>query len=59
MKIIIRKILPFMDLVGLNRPLKTIMQEHLDIVSAMHQRDEEKAVRSIAVHLENSKRSHL
>lgn len=53
------KILPFMDLVGLNRPLKTIMQEHLDIVSAMHQRDEEKAVRSIAVHLENSKRSHL
>ncbi|WP_198033522.1 GntR family transcriptional regulator [Maribacter sp. 1_2014MBL_MicDiv] len=53
------KILPFMDLVGLNRPLKTIMQEHLDIVSAMHQRDEEKAVRSIAVHLENNKRSHL
>ena len=53
------KILPFMDLVGLNRPLKTIMQEHLDIVSVMHQRDEEKAVRRIAVHLENSKKSHL
>ena len=53
------KILPFMDLVGLNRPLKTIMQEHLDIVSAMHQRDEEKALRRIAVHLENSERSHL
>jgi len=49
----------FMDLVGLVRPLNSIMQEHLNIVSAMHQRDEEKAVLAIEIHLNNSRKSHL
>jgi DNA-binding GntR family transcriptional regulator len=53
------KILPFMDLVGLVRPLKLIMQEHLDLVSAMHHRDEEMAVRAIQIHLENARKSHI
>ncbi|WP_405412111.1 GntR family transcriptional regulator [Maribacter sp. Asnod1-A12] len=52
------KILPFMDLVGINRPLNEIMQEHINLVSAMHQRDEVKAIKAIAFHLENSKKSH-
>lgn len=53
------KITAFMDLVGLIRPLNIIMKEHLNIVSAMHQRDEEKAVRAIKVHLDNSRKAHL
>lgn len=53
------KITSFMDLVGLSRPLNVIMQEHLNIVSAMHQRDENLAVKAIEHHLENSKKSHL
>ncbi len=53
------KILPFMDLVGIVRPLSQMMQEHLNIVSAMHQRDEEKATKAIKVHLENTRQSHL
>ena len=48
-----------MDLVGLNRPLNEIMQEHLNLVSAMHHRDEEQAVKSISLHLENAKKSHI
>jgi len=53
------KILPFMGLLGLARPLKEIMQEHLNLVSAMHQRDEELAVKTILLHLENTKRAHV
>ncbi|WP_339650521.1 GntR family transcriptional regulator [uncultured Maribacter sp.] len=53
------KILPFMDLVGLARPLKIIMQEHLDLISAMHHRDEEMAVKAIQTHLENARKSHF
>lgn len=48
-----------MDLVGLNRPLNEIMKEHLNLVSAMHQRDEEQAAKIISLHLENAKKSHL
>ena len=53
------KILPFMGLLGLARPLKGIMQEHLNLVSAMHRRDEELAVNIILLHLENTKRAHI
>lgn len=53
------KILPFMDLVGIVRPLSVMMQEHLNIVSAMHHREEEKAMSAIRVHLENTRKSHL
>lgn len=52
------KILAFMDLIGLVRPLKLIMQEHLNIVSAMHHRDEEMAIKAIQVHLKNTRKSH-
>ncbi|SIP98036.1 GntR family transcriptional regulator [Maribacter ulvicola] len=52
-------ILPFMDLIGLNRPLKSIMQEHLNLISAIHQRDEAEAVKMISFHLENTKKSHV
>ncbi|WP_405384617.1 GntR family transcriptional regulator [Maribacter sp. LLG6340-A2] len=48
-----------MDLVGISRPLNMVMQEHLNLVSAMHQRDEHMAVEAITVHLENSRKSHL
>ncbi|MDP5060666.1 MAG: GntR family transcriptional regulator [Maribacter sp.] len=53
------KILPFMDLVGLNRPLHVIMQEHLNLVSSMHHRDESKASEIMRIHLENAKKSHI
>lgn len=53
------KITSFMDLVGLSRPLDEILQEHLNIVSAMHHRDETKAIQTIENHLENSRKSHL
>jgi len=53
------EIISFMDLVGLNRALNTILQEHLNIVSAMHQRDEVNTEKIMALHLENSKRSHI
>ncbi|MGC1514892.1 MAG: GntR family transcriptional regulator [Maribacter sp.] len=55
----VAKILPYMDLIGLVRPLHLILQEHLNIVSAMHQRDEKLAVNAILVHLENTKKSHF
>lgn len=53
------KILPFMDLVGLNRSLNVILQEHLDLVSAMHHRDEIKAFEVLSMNLENAKQSHI
>ena len=53
------KILPFMDLVGLNRSLSVILQEHLDLVSAMHHRDEIKAFEVLSNNLENAKQSHI
>ncbi|MEP2278671.1 GntR family transcriptional regulator [Maribacter sp.] len=53
------KILPFMDLMGLNRPLHLILKIHLDLVSAMHHRDENKAVEILSMNLENAKKSHI
>jgi DNA-binding GntR family transcriptional regulator len=53
------KILPFMDLLGLIRPLDDILQEHLNIVSAIHHRDEKMAIQAIQSHLENTKQAHL
>ena len=53
------KILPFMDLVGLNRSLSVILQEHLDLVSVMHHRDEIKAFEVLSKNLENAKQSHI
>ncbi|WP_282048555.1 GntR family transcriptional regulator [Maribacter aquivivus] len=53
------KILSFMDLVGLNRSLNVILQEHLDLVSAMHHRDEIKAFEVLSKNLENAKQSHI
>jgi DNA-binding GntR family transcriptional regulator len=35
------------------------MQEHLDLVSAMHHRDEEMAVQAIQTHLDNARKSHI
>jgi DNA-binding GntR family transcriptional regulator len=53
------KILTFMDLLGLIRPLDDILQEHLNIVSAMHHREVKMAVQAIQSHLENTKQAHL
>lgn len=53
------KILPFMDLLGLIRPLDDILQEHLNIVSALHHRDEKMAIKAIQAHLEKTKQAHL
>lgn len=53
------RILPFMDLLGIVRPLNEIMQEHLNIVSAMHHRDTKKAMQAVELHLENTRNSHL
>lgn len=49
----------FMEVIGLIRPLKEILQEHLDMVSAIHNRDEQKATLLMRNHLENSKRAFL
>lgn len=46
-----------MEVIGLKRPLNTILQEHLNIVSAIHQRDVPKAVHLMNLHLENSKKA--
>lgn len=49
----------FMEVIGLIRPLKEILQEHLDMVSAIHQRDAQRAVLLMRKHLENSKSAFL
>lgn len=49
----------FMEVIGLIRPLKEILQEHLDMVSAIHQRDAQRAVLLMRRHLENSKHAFL
>jgi len=46
-----------MEVIGLRRPLKDILQEHLDMVSAIHQRDASKAVVLMQKHLNNSKQA--
>jgi DNA-binding GntR family transcriptional regulator len=48
-----------MDVIGLKRPLKEILQEHLDMVSAIHNRDAARAALLIRYHLENSKQAFL
>lgn len=48
-----------MEVIGLKRPLKEILQEHLDMISAIHNRDSEKAVLLMRNHLENSKQAFL
>lgn len=53
------KILAFIDLMGLVRPLNHILMEHLDIVSAIHHRDEELAARRISDYLERTRIAHL
>lgn len=52
-------ILSFMDLIGVNRSLKDILKEHLDIISAIHQRDCDKAMSHMQLHLDNTKNSCL
>lgn len=49
----------FMEVIGLIRPLKEILQEHLDMVSAIHQRDAQRAALLMRKHLENSKHAFL
>ncbi len=53
------RILAFMDLIGLVRPLNQILREHLDIISAIHHRDEELAAYKIADYLEKTRIAHL
>jgi DNA-binding GntR family transcriptional regulator len=48
-----------MDVIGLKRPLKEILQEHLDMVSAIHNRDAARAALLMRYHLENSKQAFL
>ncbi len=48
-----------MEVIGLKRPLKEILQEHLDMVSAIHNRDAIKAELLMRNHLENSKQAFL
>lgn len=48
-----------MEVIGLKRPLKEILQEHLDMISAIHNRDTERAVSLMRNHLENSKQAFL
>lgn len=48
-----------MEIIGLQRPLKEILQEHLDMVSAIHNRDVKTAVSLMQNHLENSKEVFL
>jgi DNA-binding GntR family transcriptional regulator len=48
-----------MEVIGLKRPLKEILQEHLDMVSAIHNRDASRAVLLMRNHLENSKQAFL
>lgn len=44
------------DMIGLVRPPQETLQEHLDIVSAIHKRDADLANRLIREHLEKSKK---
>lgn len=48
-----------MEIIGLKRPLNEILQEHLDMVSAIHGRNTLKAALLMQKHLENSKRAFL
>lgn len=48
-----------LDLLGTTRSLKEILQEHLDIISAIHNRDAQKAASLMQKHLEHCKYSIL
>jgi len=48
-----------MDVMGLRRKLKEMLQEHLDIVSAIHYRDGRKAALLTRQPLENSEQAFL
>jgi DNA-binding GntR family transcriptional regulator len=48
-----------MQVIGLKRPLREILQEHLDMVSEIHSRDAERAVLLMRNHLQNSKHVFL
>lgn len=48
-----------LDLLGSTRCLKEILQEHLDIISAIHNRDSDKAVFLMEQHLDHCKSSIL
>ena len=50
---------PTLELLGFTRPLMEILQEHLDIVSAVHNRDAGKAGALMQEHFENCKSSVL
>ncbi|PIB38365.1 GntR family transcriptional regulator [Maribacter sp. 4G9] len=53
------KFWPSLELLGFTRPLIEILQEHLDIVSAIHNRDANKAADLMQQHLEQCKFSIL
>lgn len=53
------KFWPSLELLGFTRPLMEILQEHLDIVSAVHNRDANKATDLMQHHLEQCKFSIL
>lgn len=50
---------PELELTGPTRSLKEILQEHLDIISAIHNREVDSAVSLMRKHLENCKNSVL
>lgn len=48
-----------MELTGITRSLNDVLNEHLNIISAIHQRDSSKAVMLMRIHLEHCKDSIL
>ncbi len=48
-----------MEIIGFKRPLKVILQEHLNLVSAIHNRDATKAGLLMQKHLESSREAFL
>ena len=50
---------PTLELLGFHRPLMEILQEHLNIVSAVHKRDAKKAAALMQEHFENCRSSIL
>lgn len=50
---------PALELLGFHRPLMEILQEHLNIVSAVHNRDAKKAAALMQEHFENCRLSIL
>ncbi|KAA2219472.1 GntR family transcriptional regulator [Maribacter flavus] len=50
---------PTLELIGFTRPLMEILQEHLDLVSAVHNRDANKAAELMQEHFEHCRLSVL